>query len=118
MRARSNEPIFWALFGAGGTLAALLLPSVIVVTGIAGPLGWLGPDAMSHERALAFVAGWFGKLFAFAVISLTFWHALHRIYHSLHDLGVRRGLGVLKVLCYASAAFATVVTAATLLRLG
>jgi len=118
MRARSNEPIFWALFGAGGTLAAVLLPSIIVVTGVAGPLGWLGPDAMSHARALAFAQSWFGKLFVFGVISLVFWHAFHRIYHSLHDLGVQRGLGVFKVVSYGLAALATLTTAITLLRIG
>ncbi len=118
MRKRSNEPVFWSLFGAGGVLAAMLLPAVIVVTGIAGPLGWLGADAMSYERAHALASSWTGKLFLLAVISLTFWHAFHRIYHSLHDLGVHRGLGLLKILSYGLAAFGTLVAVITLLRIG
>ncbi len=118
MRKRSNEPVFWALFGAGGVFAAMLLPAVIVVTGIAGPLGWLGADAMSYERANAFAASWTGKLFLLGVISLTFWHAFHRIYHSLHDLGVHRGLGSFKLVSYGLAALGTVVAALTLLRIG
>jgi len=34
---RSNLPIFWSLFGAGGTLAALLGPVLVFITGIAAP---------------------------------------------------------------------------------
>jgi fumarate reductase subunit D len=97
---RSNEPLFWSLFGAGGVAAALALPALILVTGIAVPLGIMPADAMSYERMTAFVGSWFGKLFVFGVISLTFWHAFHRIYHSLHDLGVHAGLGFFKVLAY------------------
>ena len=37
---RSNAPIFWLLFGAGGMLAALLGPVLVAITGIAVPLGW------------------------------------------------------------------------------
>jgi fumarate reductase subunit D len=36
---RSNAPIFWALFGAGGMLSALLGPMLVFITGIAVPLG-------------------------------------------------------------------------------
>ncbi len=118
MRKRSNEPIFWALFGAGGVLAAMLLPVVVVVTGIAGPLGWLGADAIGYERAHGFAASWAGKLFLLGVISLTLWHAFHRIYHSLHDLGVHRGLGFYKFVSYGLAALGTLVAALTLLRIG
>jgi len=39
---KSNEPVFWLLFGAGGVVAAFLVPSLVVLTGIAGPAGWLG----------------------------------------------------------------------------
>jgi fumarate reductase subunit D len=100
---RSNEPLFWSLFGAGGVVAALALPALIFVTGIAAPLGIMPADTMSYGRMTAFVGGWFGKLFVFGVISLTFWHAFHRIYHSLHDLGVHAGLGFFKILAYSIA---------------
>jgi fumarate reductase subunit D len=47
---RSNAPIFWALFGAGGMLSALLGPMLVFITGIAVPLGLLllPPDTMSY----------------------------------------------------------------------
>ena len=45
---RSNAPIFWLLFGAGGMLSALFGTALVFITGIAVPLGWpLRPDL--HE---------------------------------------------------------------------
>lgn len=86
---RSNKPIFWSLFGAGGMLSALVGPVLMFVTGIAVPLGFLLPwETMSYERMLAFVQGGFGKLAVLAVISLFLFHGLHRMYHVLHDVGI------------------------------
>ena len=31
---RSNKPIFWSLFGAGGLLAALIGPMLVFLTGV------------------------------------------------------------------------------------
>ncbi|HKI73650.1 MAG TPA: fumarate reductase subunit FrdD [Pseudomonadales bacterium] len=90
MKARSNEPIFWALFGAGGVVVAFVLPMLIFLTGVAGPLGWLPAGAFSYERMAAILTNPFGKLFVFVVISLSLWHGLHRIRLSLHDIGIHR----------------------------
>ena len=47
-RKRSNAPIFWGMFGAGGMLAALFGPMLVFITGLAVPLGLLLPSgAMS-----------------------------------------------------------------------
>ena len=93
---RSNEPLFWSLFGAGGVVAALVLPVLVLITGIAVPLGIMPADTLNYERMSAFVGSWIGKLFVFGVVSLTFWHAFHRIYHILHDLGVHKGMDFFK----------------------
>jgi len=115
---RSNAPIFWLLFGAGGMLSALLGSMLIFITGIAVPLGFpLSPDMMSHSRVLALAQNWFGKGFLFAIIMLFAWHAAHRLFHSLHDLGIHTG-AVAKLLCYGSAAVATLIAAASLLSIG
>ena len=37
--AKSNEPFWWALFGAGGMVAALFLPATVLVTGIGVAVG-------------------------------------------------------------------------------
>lgn len=109
-RKRSNEPVFWSLFGAGGVVSALLLPVLVLVIGIAGPLGLLGSGALDYERAITFASGLFGKLFLGVVISLTFWHACHRIYHSLHDLGINTSRGPWTILFYGLAALGTIIT--------
>lgn len=85
--ARSNKPIFWGLFAAGGTVAAFVLPVMVLFTMKAG-YGSI-PEAMSYETMHAFAANWFGKLFLLAVIALCLWHAAHRIRTALYGLGLR-----------------------------
>ena len=82
---RSNKPIFWSLFGAGGMLSALVGPALIFITGIALPLGWV---PLGYERAHALALHPLGKASLVAVIGLFLFHGLHRMYHSVHDLGV------------------------------
>jgi fumarate reductase subunit D len=115
---RSNEPIFWSLFGAGGMLAALIGPALVFITGIAVPLGLVfAPDTMSYAHMLAFAQNWLGKCFLFAVVALFLWHAAHRIAILLHDFGVH-AVTVVKVFCYGFALLGTVVAGYTLLALG
>jgi succinate dehydrogenase subunit D len=107
---RSNAPVFWLLFGAGGMLSALVGPVLVLITGIAVPLGFLLPmGTLSYPRVLAFAHSWIGAVFLFAVIVLFFWHAGHRIFHSLHDLGIHTGISS-KLLCYGLPLVATLVT--------
>jgi fumarate reductase subunit D len=115
---RSHEPIFWSLFGAGGVLSALIAPVLIFITGIIAPIGvWMPPEALDYPRVLGFGQHWFGKLVILAVISLFLFHAVHRIYHGLHDLGVHAGTGTM-VAAYGSAAVGTLITAYLLLAVG
>jgi len=117
-RTRSNAPIFWGLFGAGGMLSALFVPMMIFITGIAVPLGFLLPaGTMSYPKMLAFAQNFIGKGFIFAIISLSLWFAVHRVYHSLHEFGIHAGVGA-KLLCYGIAFVGTVICAVSLLGLG
>ena len=43
MRA-SNEPLFWSLFSAGGMVAAMIIPVLIIVTGLLVPADAIGFD--------------------------------------------------------------------------
>ena len=104
MPKRSHEPIFWSLFGAGGVVSALALPGAVLVTGLAWPLGLIPADALDHARISAFAGSLPGALILLAVIALPLWHAAHRIFHSLHDFGVHRGLDRWKRICYGTAA--------------
>jgi fumarate reductase subunit D len=115
---RSHAPLFWLPFGAGGMLAALTGTMLVFITGIAVPLGWpLRTDTLSYARVLAFARHGWGKGFLFLIIALFAWHAVHRIFHSLHDVGLHGGAAA-KLACYGAAAVLTVVSAVGLLLIG
>lgn len=115
---RSNEPIFWSLFGAGGMLSALIGPVLIFVTGLAVPLGLLLPrETLSYDHLLAFARHPLGKLALLAVVSLFLFHGCHRMVHSLHDLGFKTGPRAQRGF-YGFAILGTVVAAALLLAIG
>ncbi len=116
--SRSNEPAFWALFGAGGMLAALVGPALIFITGIAAPAGFgLSRDVMNYEAMLALTRNPFGKMAVFAVISLFLFHGCHRMVHSLHDLGLRTG-PTARLVFYGFATVASGATLVVLIRIG
>ena len=115
---RSNAPVFWLLFGAGGMLSALLGTMLVFITGIAVPLGWpLPAGLMSYPRMLVFAQHWAGKGFLFVVIALFAWHAAHRLLHSLHDVGMHMTPAA-KLVCYGSALVITLVAGASLVSIG
>ena len=113
----SMQPPFWLLFGAGGMLSALIGAMLVFITGLAGPLGLFGDASpIAYENLLRFARHPVGALFILAVIALFLWHAAHRIYHTLHDLGIR--LNALWWLgCYGSSAIGSALAAVVLLRL-
>jgi fumarate reductase subunit D len=108
---RSNKPIFWSLFGAGGMLAALIGPTLILIT------GFLGRETMSYERVLALARSGLGKAAILLVISLFLFHGVHRMYHCLHDFGIHVGPG-LKALFHGFAFAGTLAAAYLLVALG
>ena len=112
---RSEEPIWWSLFGAGGSWFAMLTPITVLLVGILVPLGVIDADALSYERMQAVAGGWIGKGVIAGSIILPLWHAMHRIHHGIHDLGVHAGLTG-KVACYGFAALVSVVTLGLLLQ--
>ena len=115
---RSNEPIFWSLFGAGGMLSALIGVAIVFVTGIGVPLALLvSPDLMQYQHMLEFTQHWLGKIIVFAVIVLFLWHAALRILNLLHDFGIHAGSRD-KLFCYGLTLLCTIATAYWLLILG
>jgi fumarate reductase subunit D len=115
--ARSNKPIFWALFGAGGMLSALTGPMLMLITLILVPLGIVfAPETLSFGRVLAFAHAIPGKLILLGLITLYLFHAFHRGYHTLHDFGVDVGPGI-KAASHTAAGLLSLYAAVLLLRL-
>jgi len=85
--ARSNKPIVWGPFAAGGTLTAFLTPALVVVTLLAA-LGY-APDLLAYERLHAFAAHWLAKIAIAGVVFLSLWSAAHRLRITCYDLGIR-----------------------------
>jgi fumarate reductase subunit D len=118
MSARSNKPIFWSLFGAGGMLAALVGPVLVLMTGILIPTGLvLSRDVMSYDRVLGLARSGFGKAALFVVVALFLFHGCHRMYHCLHDLGIHMTPGR-KAAFHGFAAAGSALCAALLLAVG
>ena len=114
---RSNEPIIWLLFGAGGMLSALVGPVLVLITGLLVPLGILPKDSMSYQRVLAFLQNPLGKLVLLAVISLFLFHGVHRFVTTLNDYRLRGGHTIMAVFV-GIAALLSVLTAGLLIGIG
>jgi fumarate reductase subunit D len=112
--AKSNKPIFWSLFAAGGTLAAFLAPALVLLFLLAA-LG-RAPHLLDYSQLHAFAANWLGKLFLLAVIALFLWHAAHRLRVTLHDFGLRQDT-VVAVVVYVVAAAGTLLSVLYLSRI-
>lgn len=85
--ARSNKPIVWGPFAAGGTLTAFLSPALILLTLLAA-LGH-APDLFAYDRLHALAGHWLAKLALAGVVFLSLWSAAHRLRITCYDLGVR-----------------------------
>jgi fumarate reductase subunit D len=86
---------------------------MILVTGLAVPLGLLSPEALAYDRMLALVGNPIGKGLVFLAVFLPLWHAAHRLRITVHDLGIRNDTIVMMV-CYGAALLGTVVAVVSL----
>jgi len=112
--ARSNKPLVWGPFAAGGTLTAFLTPVLILLTLLAG-LGHV-PEALTYEALRAIAGHWLGKLALVGVVFLSLWSAAHRLRITLYDIGVRADTAVATAV-YSTAGLASIAAAAILFRL-
>jgi fumarate reductase subunit D len=112
---KTIEPFWWALFGAGGTIAALFIPVLLLLNTLAIPLGWI--ETPRYEDMLALVKHPLTRLFLFSLISLSLFHWAHRFRFTIYDgLQVKHLNELLAIICYGSAFIGTIFAAITLLR--
>ena len=100
-------PLLWFLFSAGGTVAALLFPVHVLVTGLLIPLGSV--DAPGYDAMMSLVSHPLARLYLFVLISLPLFHGAHRFRYTLYDGLKLKHLHVPIVLtCYGGALIGTV----------
>ena len=110
--AKSNEPIWWSLFSAGGMLAAMIFPILIIITGILVPFGLASDDPLNFERIHAAVTqNNYVKLIYFIVITLPLFHWAHRFRFTLVDVGLKSMSTLISILCYGGAIAGTIASA-------
>ena len=108
MSKRSIEPLLWLLFSAGGVLAALVIPIVLFLFGLAFPLGWIKPP--DHEHLLAVLRHPLTRVGVFSLVMLSLFHWAHRFRYTLYDgLQIKHLNELVNLLCYGGAIGGTVV---------
>ena len=106
------EPLWWALFAIGGTIAAFLLPVHVFLNNIAVPLGWFSPQAVSYEHLAGLLGNPLVKAYLIIFLAPTLFHAAHRLKSLPHELllpGSPLLLGVLGYLAAMALSIACVV---------
>jgi fumarate reductase subunit D len=98
-REPSSEPFLWLLFSAGGMAAALLVPVLLVLFGLAFPLGWITPP--DHADLLALLRNPITRIVVFGLVVLALFHWAHRFRFTLYDgLQLKRYRNLINAICY------------------
>ena len=107
MARRSAEPLLWLLFSAGGVVAALLVPILVLLLGLAFPLGWL--SAPSHGQLFALLRHPLARVTLFLLCTLSLFHGAHRFRYTLYDgLQIKHLNELINLLCYGGAIAGTI----------
>ena len=110
MAKRSVEPLPWLLFSAGGVMAALFLPVLVFLFGLAFPLGWI--SAPTYNDLHGVLRSHLTLAVTFVVLMLSSFHAAHRFRYTLYDgLQIKHLNAQVAVVCYGSAIVGTVAAA-------
>jgi fumarate reductase subunit D len=109
---RTTEPILWLLFSAGGVAAALFLPILIFIFGLAVPLGWVAPGSNHLQGVLA---NPLTLLVLFGLCVLSLFHWAQRFRYTLFDgLKLKDHQQLINIGCYTVAAIGSIAVAVVL----
>jgi len=111
------EPLIWGPFVTGNFLTPLVFPAIVLMLGIAWPLGWLPADALSYERAHALATNPITVLGILVVMPLALLAGSHHLRFGIIDLGSAEHDGPVALLLYGLWQLGAVATAVALLRL-
>jgi fumarate reductase subunit D len=102
MSKRPIEPFLWLLFSAGGVLAALFLPILVFLFGVAFPLKWI--SSPRHDDLLALLRNPLTLIVLFVLCALALFHWAHRFRYTLYDgLQIKHLNGLINLICYGGA---------------
>ena len=106
--------MLWLLFSAGGMVAALLVPILLFLFGVAFPLEWL--TAPDHAYLLSVLRNPVAKLVLFGLCALALFHWAHRFRYTLYDgLQLKRFSVVIVLFCYGGAVAGSIMSGFLLL---
>lgn len=111
------EPLIWGPFVTGNFLTPLVFPAIVLMLGIALPLGWLPADALSYERAFALASNPIVVLGVLVVIPLALLAGAHHLRFGLIDLGSADADGPRALVLYGLWQLGALVTAAAVVRI-
>ena len=114
MAKQRIEPVLWLLFSGGGLVAALMVPVLLFLFGVAFPLGWLAPP--DHEHLLAVVRHPLTRLALLGLCVLALFHWAHRFKYTLYDgLQLHRMHASINAFCYGGAVVGSAIAGYVLL---
>lgn len=110
---RRVEPLVWLMFSGGGVMAAVFLPSLAFLFGLAFPLGLV--DEPDRDQLLAVLGHPLTFVVLLGVFVLLLVHSAHRFRYTLYDgLQVKHEVTT-AVVCYGTAAVGAVAAVSVLI---
>ena len=103
--AKSNEPMVWSLFSAGGVVAALCVPVHILLLGLLVPFGVV--QITNYQDFVDLLLHPLTRVYWFVLVSLPLFHWAHRFRYTLVDLGLKRLELLISIICYLCAVLGT-----------
>ncbi|MEP6667383.1 MAG: fumarate reductase subunit FrdD [Nocardioidaceae bacterium] len=101
MIKRRVEPFVWLAFSGGGVMAAIFLPILAFLFGLAYPLSWLDPPEYDHLHAV--VRNPLTILVLLGLFVMLLIHSAHRFRFTLYDGLQIKSRKATAVVCYGGA---------------